>query len=69
MIRGRRNRDRIARRAEDIFTAALTEILGSRDTMIDFESLANQSLEASITFDKVIDNQLGPEEESTYENE
>ena len=64
-----RNRARIVQRAEDIYTSALTEILGARDTLIDYEQIAKQSLEASIAFDREVTKQLGPEEESTYEDD
>ena len=69
MIKGRRNRARIVQLAEDIYTSALTEILGTRDILIDYDKIANQALEASIAFDRQVTKQLGPEEESTYEDD
>ena len=69
MIKGKRNRDRIVYRAESIYTHALTEILAVRDALVDYEQIAKQALEASIAFDRQIIKQLGPEQESTYEDD
>lgn len=68
-IKGRHNRNRVVHRAESIYISALTEILAVKDDLVDYEQIANQSLKASITFDKVIDDQLGPEQEASYDYE
>lgn len=65
MIRGRSNRNRVVHRAESIYTHALTELLIVKDTLVDYEQIAKQALEASLAFDAEIDRQLGPEDEAT----
>lgn len=69
MIKGKANRYRIVNRAEGIYTSALTERLAANDALINYEQLANQALEASIAFDREMTKQLGPEEESSYEED
>ena len=69
MIPGRNRRNQIVLRADEIYKNTLSLKLGENDHIIDFENIANKCIEASLAFDTEVIKQLGPEEESSYNNE